>query len=293
MAYFETSDGQKIYYDDWGAGDPIVFIHGWPLSGSMWEYQMLDLSERGYRCIAHDRRGFGNSDKPYTGYGFDRLGLDLAELLEKLDLRNVTLVGFSMGGGEVLEYLARHNKNKRVSKAVLAASVVPLLVRTDDHTEGVEEQEFYKMIEGIRTDRPAFLTDFAETFFGVGMLSSPVSMPMLAATCESAMRSSAKAMVECVNTFSTTDFRDDLASVNVPVLIIHGDSDKTVPLAATGEKAAAGIPGARLIVYPGAPHGLFYTERDRFTEDIDAFCSGRKTLSPSPELAYGVTPLTA
>ena len=283
MSFFKTSDGQSLYFEDWGAGDPIVFIHGWPLSGSMWEYQMVDLAERGHRCIAYDRRGFGSSDKPYSGYSYERLGRDLAELIEKLDLKNVTLVGFSMGGGEVIEYLTRHNSKQRVVKVVLAASVVPLLVKTDDNPDGVEERAFYEMIEGLRADRPAFLTDFAQTFFGVGVLRSPISMPMLAATCESAMRASPKATIDCVTTFSTTDFRDDLAGIQVPVLVMHGDADKTVPLNVTGKKAAAAIPGAILKVYSGAPHGLFYTERDRFNDDLDLFHSGRKSVSAAAE----------
>lgn len=283
MSYFQTTDGQNIYYEDWGAGDPIVFIHGWPLSGAMWEYQMVELSGRGHRCIAYDRRGFGNSDKPYDGYGFDRLGRDLAELIEKLNLKNVTLVGFSMGGGEVVEYLARYNQNGRVTKAVLASSVVPLLVQTDDHPDGVEPHVFYEMIEDIREDRPAFLTKFAETFFGVGVLTSPISMPMLAATCELAMRASPKATIDCVTTFSSTDFRDDLAAIKVPVLIIHGNADKTVPIDVTGEKAAAAIPGAIFKPYDGAPHGLFYTDRDVFNEDLDAFHSGRRSLRAAAE----------
>ena len=283
MSTFQTTDGQNIYYEDWGQGQPIVFIHGWPLSGAMWEYQMVELTGRGHRCIAYDRRGFGNSDKPYDGYAFDRLGLDLAELLEHLDLSNVTLVGFSMGGGEVVEYLARHNHNGRVTKAVLASSVVPLLVQTGDHPDGVEPHVFYGMIEDLRDDRPAFLTTFAETFFGVGVLTSPISMPMLAATCELAMRASPKATIECVTTFSSTDFRKDLATIKVPVLVIHGDADKTVPIEITGEKAAAGIPGAIFKRYGGAPHGLFYTDRDTFNDDIDAFHSGRTKLRVAAE----------
>lgn len=273
MSIFKTSDGTELYFEDWGKGDPIVFIHGWPLSGAMWEYQMVPLAEAGFRCISYDRRGFGRSSKPYDGYDYRTLGRDLAELLDHLNVTNVTLVGFSMGGGEVIEVLSRHSAKARVARAVLVASIVPFMLKTNDHEEGVDASVFEEMAAGLRTDRPGFLTSFAEKFFGVGIMSSPVSMPMLAANCEVAMLASPKATLDCVRSFAATDFRADLAGISVPVLVIHGDADQTVPIDVTGKAAAAALPNAELKIYSGAPHGLFYTNRYDLNADLAAFAS--------------------
>ncbi len=280
MSIFKTSDGTEIYFEDWhtpklgkASAKPLVFIHGWPLSGAMWEYQMVPLAEAGFRCISYDRRGFGRSGKPYAGYDYATLGGDLAGLLDHLDLRDVTLVGFSMGGGEVVEVLARHAAASRVSKAILVSSIVPYMLQTDTNPDGVPADDFDGMRISLKSDRPAFLTDFTEAFFGVGMLSSPVSTSMLAASCEVAMRASPIATLECMKSFSSTDFRADLARITVPTLIIHGDADKTVPIAPTGKAAAEAIPNAELAIYSGAPHGLFYTHRHELNSDIAAFVS--------------------
>lgn len=280
MPTIKVKNGPEIYYEDVGQGPAIVFIHGWPLSGAMWEYQVVPLIEAGFRCISYDRRGFGRSCKNPSDYSYSALGADLAALLEELDVTDATLVGFSMGGGEVVEYLTRHNKTRRVVRAMLVSSIVPFLLKTPDNPDGVDIGVFDEMIAGLRTDRPGFLTDFAEKFFGVGMLSSPVSMPMLAANCEVAMTASPIATLACVRTFSATDFRAQCKAIDVPVLIIHGDSDATVPIDPTGSCAAAIIPQAELKIYSGAPHGLFYTHRYDLNRDIAAFVSEGRVALP-------------
>lgn len=280
MPTVKVKNGPEIYVEDVGTGPAIVFIHGWPLSGAMWEYQIVPLVEAGFRCISYDRRGFGRSCKSPTDYSYSALAGDLAAVLEELDITDATLVGFSMGGGEVVEYLTRHNKTRRVVRAMLVSSIVPFMLKTDDNPDGVDVSVFAEIQAGLRADRPAFLTDFAEKFFGVGMISSPVSMPMLAATCEVAMTASPLATIACVRTFSATDFRAQCKAIDVPVLVIHGDGDATVPIDPTGACAAAIIPQAELKIYPGAPHGLFYTHRFDLNRDIAAFVSeGRVALS--------------
>lgn len=279
MAYIETNDGTGLYFEDYGNGQPIVFIHGWPLSGAMWEYQIVPLTRAGFRCITYDRRGFGRSDKPDGAYDFATLGADLAELIEELDLTDVTLAGFSMGGGEVIEYLARHNSQGRVTRAMLISSIVPGLLQTLQNPEGVPIDVLDDMRAGLEEDRPAFLTEFAKTFFGFGLLSQPISDAMLAATCEVAMHASPIATLRAIRTFSETDFTAQLASINVPVRIIHGDADQTVPIAPTGKRAAELLPQGDLKIYEGAPHGLFYTHRHDLNRDIAAFASdGRIVL---------------
>ena len=279
MTNLKNTDGTDIYFEDLGSGKPIVFIHGWPLSGAMWEYQVVPLVKAGFRCISYDRRGFGRSGKSTLNYDYATLGRDLAALLETLDLKDVTLVGFSMGGGEVVEYLARHNTKGRVIRAMLVSSITPFMLKTESNPDGVDGGVFKDMQAGLLADRPAFLTDFTEKFFGVGLLSSPVSLPMIAASCEVAMTASALATVECVTTFSATDFRAECRAISVPVLIIHGDGDATVPVDASGKRAAELIPAAELKIYAGAPHGLFYTNRHELNRDIAAFVSdGRIAL---------------
>lgn len=280
MPTIKVKNGPEIYYEDVGQGPVIVFIHGWPLSGAMWEYQVVPLIEAGFRCISYDRRGFGRSCKNPSDYSYSALGADLAAVLEALDVTDATLVGFSMGGGEVVEYLTRHNKTRRVVRAMLVSSIVPYLLKTDDNPDGVDIGVFDEIIAGLRTDRPAFLTEFAEKFFGVGMLSSPVSMPMLAANCEVAMTASPIATLACVRTFSATDFRAQCKAIDVPVLIIHGDSDATVPIDPTGACAAGIIPQAELKIYSGAPHGLYYTHRFDLNRDIAAFVSEGRVALP-------------
>ncbi len=273
MPQLNLRDDTSLYYEDHGTGRPLVFIHGWPLSGAMWEYQIVPLTRAGFRCVTFDRRGFGRSGKPYSGFDYDSLGQDLSELIEHLNLKDVTLIGFSMGGGEVMEYLTKHNQKERVTKAILVSSIVPYLLKSESNSAGVDAAVFEKMRKGIETDRPAFLTDFTEKFFGVGLLSSPVSNSMLAASCEVAMTASPIATLACLESFSTADYRAACSKITVSTLIIHGDQDQTVPIEPTSKAAAELMDAAELEIYAGAPHGLFYTHREDLNRDIAAFAS--------------------
>jgi pimeloyl-ACP methyl ester carboxylesterase len=271
MNYIESSqtDGTvvNLYYEDWGYGAPVIFIHGWPLSHEMWEYQLTELPKHGLRCIAYDRRGFGKSDKPWNGYDYDTLADDLKAVIDQLNLQNVTLVGFSMGGGEVVRYFSRHG-GARVSKVVLVSSVAPYVLKTDDNPDGVPVEMVNEIIEGLKKDRPAFLSSFGKYFYGVNLISHPVSQDILDWSLMLALHGSPKATIDCVHSFCETDFRKEMGSINVPALVIHGDKDQTVPIKPTGEKAAEMIANAQYLVYESAPHGLFYTEKDKLNQDL-------------------------
>ena len=266
----------ELYYEDWGQGDPVVLIHGWPLDHQMWEYQSVYLASRGLRGIAYDRRGFGKSSQPWTGYDYDTLAGDLKALLDALELQNVTLVGFSMGGGEVARYMSRYGGEGRVSKVALVAAVTPYLLKGADNPEGVDASVFQGMLDGLNKDRADFLSSFAKTFYGSAALGLGVAVSAAEAqwTLSMAMPASPKATLECVNAFAATDFRPDLSAVHVPALVIHGDNDQTVPIAASGERTAQALPHAQYLVYPGAPHGLHLLNKDRLNEDLFAFASG-------------------
>lgn len=270
----QNADGTPVnlYYEDWGTGNPVVFIHGWPLDHQMWEHQMRVLPEMGLRCIAYDRRGFGKSDKPWTGYDYDTFADDLKAVLDHLELENVTLVGFSMGGGEVIRYFSRHG-GARVSKVILLASIVPYTLKTEDNPEGVPLEVFHEMINNIQEDRASFLSGFSKMFYGVNLISHQVSQAMLDWNLMLAMQASPKATIDCVHAFGETDFRTEMHTVNVPTLIIHGDSDKIVPIEPTGEQAARLIQGAKYVVYEDAPHGLFLTNREELNQDLLEFIS--------------------
>ena len=260
----------NLFYEETGSGQPVIFIHGWPSSHEMWEYQIAEIASKGYRCIAYDRRGFGKSDKPFDGYDYDSLAADLKSVIDQLDLNDVILVGFSMGGGEVVRYLSRFGSD-RVSKAVLISAVTPYLLKTDDNPDGVPAEMFDQMAEKIKDDRPAFLEDFGKTFFGVGLLSKPVSQPLLNWANMLTLHGSLTATLKCMEAFAKTDFRNDLKSISVPTLIIHGDNDKIVPIKPAGQQAAEMMPEARFIVYEGAPHGLFITDKERLNADLIEF----------------------
>lgn len=270
MAFIETTDGTSLFVNDWGAGRPVVLIHGWPLNADMWEYQSTYLASQGLRVVTYDRRGFGRSSQPWTGYDYDTLADDLAAVMDKLDLRDAVLVGFSMGGGEVARYLARHGA-ARVGKAVLVSAVTPFLVKTENHPDGVDRSVFDQMIEQIGADRPGFLASFGKKFFGVGLLNFSLSSDLLEWTKSLALQGSMKATLDCVRAFSETDFRSDMPAFTMPTLVIHGDSDGTVPIDVAGRAAAKLLPNARLVEYAGAPHGLFYTEKDKLNADLLAF----------------------
>jgi len=264
------SDPVNIYYEDLGKGKPVVFIHGWPLSGSMWEYQLTQLPLQGLRCIVYDRRGFGKSDRPFTGYDYDTLAGDLKALLDALDLRDVTLVGFSMGGGEIAKYFSLHG-GARIAKVVMISCVVPYMLQTRDNPDGVPQQTFDDMLEGMTADRPTFLEGFNKDFYGVSLINSPTTTAYLTNASNKAMEASPVATIECAKSFASTDFRLDVLKINVPTLVIHGDADKIVPIKATGEVTAKLIEGAIFKVYEGAPHGLWFTEKSKLNQDLVDF----------------------
>lgn len=256
----ENPSSVNLFFEDMGGGKPVILIHGWPVSHEMWEYQVGALVNAGYRCIAYDRRGFGQSDKPWTGYDYDTLADDLHELITALDLWEVTLVGYSMGGGEVIRYLGRYGSS-RIAKAVLVSSVVPLLVKTDDHEEGIPREVFDEIVAKIHDDRPGFLAEFGKQFFNEGILNKPVSPQIQDWLFNMAIVADPNATAECVRSFSETDFRMDLSTIAIPVMIIHGDADKTVPLEATSELTSLQLPNAAFYKIEDAPHGLFITHK--------------------------------
>jgi non-heme chloroperoxidase len=270
MPYLQTTDKTALYYYDWGTGVPVVLIHGWPLTSASWESQARVLADAGYRVIAYDRRGFGRSDWAGTGYDYDTLASDLNDLMEALDLRDATLVGFSMGGGEVARYLATYGE-ARVSKAVLMSAVTPYLLKTDDNPDGVPKKVFDEMVEKLEKDRADFLKTFAKMFNGVGIVSHPVSEAYLEFWHSMAMTASPLATIKLVRTWSETDFRNDLTKITVPTLVIHGTSDETVPIDVSARRAVKLIANAELLEYDGEPHGLNATEPKKTNDDLLAF----------------------
>ncbi|MGO8797596.1 MAG: alpha/beta fold hydrolase [Roseiarcus sp.] len=270
MAMIETDDGTEIYYKDWGSGTPVVFCHGWPLNADMWENQMNFLAAAGFRCVAHDRRGFGRSDQPWEGYDYDTFAGDLSDLIDALELEDVILVGFSMGGGEVARYIGRYGTDS-VAKAVLVSSVPPFLLKGADNPQGVDRAVFDGIRAGIGADRAQFFADFGKAFTGANRPGSKVSQGMLDWTHFLALQASLKGTLDCVNAFSETDFREDLKAFDVPTLVIHGDDDQIVPFEVSGKASAAAIEGAALKVYKGAPHGLYFTHKDQLNADLLAF----------------------
>lgn len=270
MPFIQAADGTNLYYKDWGQGRPVVLIHGWPLDADMWEAQAPALAHAGFRVISYDRRGFGRSDQPWTGYDYDTLAGDLAAIMGALKLQDAALVGFSMGGGEVARYMSRHG-GAGVSRIVLVSSICPFLLKTADHPNGAPKDVFDGIVAGLEKDRPHFLAGFFKKVFGVGLLSSPVSDEALRWTLNMAMMASPKATIDCVRAFGETDLRADMAAFTVPTLVIHGDADENVPFDISGKVAAAMIPGATLKVYEGAPHGVPVTHAERLTEDLLAF----------------------
>ena len=273
MPYIQTLNENpvELFYQDLGEGKPVIFIHGWPSTHQMWEYQLGELPKH-FRCIAYDRRGFGQSEKPWTGYDYDTLAADLKSIIDTLDLSDVTLVGFSMGGGEVARYLANYG-SARISKAVLVSAVTPFMLKTADNEDGAPREMFDEMVEKISEDRPQFLTGFGKTFFGAGMLSQPISDELMQWTHGLTLQATQKSTIDCVRAFSETDFRSDCAAIDIPTLLIHGDDDKTVPIDISAKKAVTLIKDAQLIIYEGAPHGLFITEKERLNQDLIDFIS--------------------
>jgi len=265
MTNIKTRDGQKLYIKDWGTGKPVILMHGWPLSADSWDEGAMAIADAGFRAISYDRRGFGRSSQPFGGYDYDTLSDDLAAVIQETGASDVSLVAFSMAGGEVARYMSRH-KGKNVSKAVLISSVIPYMLKTADNPDGVDESVFAKMTAGMKKDRAHFFGGFFKDFYG-----NKVSDEVLETSLKIAMEASFKATLECANSFATTDFRSDLAAFSVPTLIIHGTADKTVPIDPTGRAAAKGIKNAKLIEYKGSPHGLFETDKDRLVADLLEF----------------------
>ncbi|WP_199509495.1 alpha/beta fold hydrolase [Nucisporomicrobium flavum] len=267
---YATSDGADLYYEDFGSGDPVVLIHGWPLSGRSWEAQIPALVADGKRVITYDRRGFGKSSQPWTGYDYDTFAADLRALLEHLDLTGVTLVGFSMGGGEVARYLGTYGTD-RVSKAVFAGAVPPYLYKSDDNPDGALDDATIKQFQdGVTTDRIAFVDGFAENFFKAGG-TLKVSDNQVRYAQELAHVASAKGTLDCIAAFGLTDFRGDLAKITIPTLVIHGDSDAIVPIEHSGKRTAESIPGAKLVVIQDGPHGINASHPTEFNEALLSF----------------------
>ena len=270
--FIETAPNVKLYVKDYGNGNPVILIRGWPLSNEMWEYQIENLVANNYRVITYDRRGFGKSCQPWNGYDYDTLTDDLKAIIDILELKNITLVGFSMGGGEVVRYFSRH-AGHNVLKVILVSSIIPYLAQSDDNPDGRTEEKNEATQLAIKTDRIAFLDDFGKNFFGVGFLKNPISAPLLEYYRMLASFASPHATTECAKSFSNADFRKEVLSIKVPTLIIHGNADKIVPIELSSEKTAAIIADNKFIIYPDAPHGLFYTDKERLNSDLLEFLS--------------------
>lgn len=268
--YIETATNVKIHFKDYGQGKPVILIHGWPLSNEMWEYQIENLVTNNFRVIAYDRRGFGKSSQPWNGYDYDTLTDDLQQIIEQLKLENAILVGFSMGGGEVVRYLSRYS-GKGVSKIILISSITPFRLKTEENPDGKSMEEGKKTADAIKDDRIGFLNDFGKNFFGISLVSKPLSTPLLEYYRMLCSFASPHATLECAKSFSTTDFRQEMTNIDIPTLIIHGDNDKIVPIESSSEKSAKLIRNSKFIVYEDAPHGLFYTHKERLNADIVEF----------------------
>ena len=271
----ENSCDINIYYEDYGSGKPVVLIHGWPLSSSSWEKQIPSLIEAGYRVIAYDRRGFGHSSKPASGYNYDTLAEDLNKIMTKLNLRDAALVGFSMGGGEVARYLGKYG-SERVSKAVFMSAIPPFLLRTSDNPEGVDGSVFDGMKKAIKADRPAFLSEFFSNFYNVDILKgTKISDEVVRLSWNVGASASPKGTLDCVSAW-LVDFREELKRINIPVLIMHGDADRILPLASTGKRTPEFVKGSRLLVIEGAPHGMNWTHAEEINRELLAFLNEKK-----------------
>jgi len=270
MPRISTDKDTELFYVDYGTGQPVILIHGWPLSHKAWESQIAALVEAGFRVIAYDRRGFGNSSAPFESYDYDALASDLNELITQLNLVNVSLVGFSMGGGEVVRYLTKYGDG-RVSKAVLIASIIPLVKQKEDNPEGVPQKMLDEILAALQNDRVAFLTGFSKNFYNYTEKNKTVSQEQLDYDWSIAAHASPRATIEAAKAWMDTDFREEAKKINVPTLIIHGDSDNTVPIKTSADQAAELIPDNTYKIYKDGPHGLGVTHKDQLNKDLIAF----------------------
>jgi non-heme chloroperoxidase len=277
MTTLKAKDGTELYYKDWGSGPVVTFSHGWPLNADAWDGQMLFLAQNGFRVIAHDRRGHGRSSQASSGNDMNTYADDLATVIETLDLKDITMVGHSTGGGEVARYIGRHG-TKRVAKAVLIGAVPPLLLKTPANPEGLPLELFDGLRAALFNDRPKFWTDFGLMFYGANRPGAKVSQGTLDQFWRLSMQAGLKNAYECIKAFSETEFTEDLKKFDVPTLILHGEDDQIVPIKNTGMKSAQIVKGAKTVFYPGAPHGLTVTHQDQINADLLAFLrdSGHK-----------------
>lgn len=278
MPIIKTNDGTQLYYKDWGKGQPIVFSHGWPLSSDAWEDQMIFLAARGYRCIAHDRRGHGRSDQPWDGNDMDTYADDLAALVSALDIQNVVHIGHSTGGGEVARYIGRHGTD-RVAKAVLISAVPPLMLKTDKNPAGLPISAFDEIRAGVLTDRAQFFRDLSLPFYGFNRPGAKASQGLRDSFWLQSMLCGHKAAFDCIKAFSETDLTEDLKRFDIPTLIVHGDDDQIVPIVASALLSSKIVKGSILKVYPGAPHGMPSTLKDRVNEELLTFIAQEKVAA--------------
>ena len=278
MPTITTKDGTQIYYKDWGTGPPLVFSHGWPLSADAWEDQMIFLAARGYRCLAHDRRGHGRSGQPWNGNDLDTYADDLAELVAALDLRDVIHIGHSTGGGEVARYIGRYGTG-RVAKAVLISAIPPLMLKTENNQAGLPIEAFDQLRTAVLTDRAQFFKDLSLPFYGFNRPGAKVSQGLRDFFWLQGMLAGHKAAYDCIKAFSETDLTEDLKKFDVPTLILHGDDDQIVPIGSSALLSSKIVKGATLKIYPGAPHGMPSTLKDRVNEELLAFIAHGKVAT--------------
>jgi non-heme chloroperoxidase len=273
MATITTRDGTSIFYKDWGQGQPILFSHGWPLNADAWDEQLMHFASNGYRVIAHDRRGHGRSSQPWNGNDMDTYSDDLAALIEKLELKNMVIVGHSTGGGEVTRYLGRHG-TQRVAKAVLVSAIPPVMIKSAANPGGLPRSAFDEIRKGVGTNRSQYYEDLSAPFFGANRHDSKVSKGLRDQFWLQSMQCGIRGAYECIKVFSETDLTEDLKKIDVPTLIIHGEEDQIVPIDDAARLSAKIVKRAELNVYAGAPHGLPMTLADRFNSDLMRFIKG-------------------